>query len=441
MDWFTRWPIVIPVPSQDANVLADAIMREVVSVHGVPEVLVSDQGRSLTGRVMQRLCKRLGIERRATSAYCPSSNGRMERYHGFLDRSLTPFAERFPFQWDEFLHLVTFPYRVTPVAGMSYSPFELLYGRKPKLPVHILTGSEKKELQLDAEEYGLHITKHLAEQHARFIKEDDAYRAKFREFRDKGRKQIVFAPGEEVLLWKPPTASAFDRSVDILRPGDPTQFVPQPPFSKKVRYTWTGPHVVTRQLGVVNYEIRLGDNGKLYKTHVNRLRGYQPFEGKILAPPRPVPRPRNNQFLTDPELVKPGSLCIFRSPYTGLDDDEQPFWVGKTLTVTGHVLKVQWLGNLHGVVQGTYRPGWLRRRDGEPYYAAKARGGDLPYTNEDSKVKLTKAHVVAHAFQLTQGARLSAAILNHLSTSEQVLWSRFDTPARARHEAPESKED
>jgi hypothetical protein len=41
-DFFSRWPILIPVPNQSASVLVDALLRHVVTMHGIPKTIVSD---------------------------------------------------------------------------------------------------------------------------------------------------------------------------------------------------------------------------------------------------------------------------------------------------------------------------------------------------------------------------------------------------------------
>jgi transposase InsO family protein len=117
-DFFSRWPILIPVPNQSASVLVDALLRHVVTVHGIPKTIVSDLGKSLTGRVMKRFCQRLGISKTQTTAYQPTSNGRSERFHGYMGAALTPFVDTHSDAWDRYLHLVEFPYRFSKLSGI-----------------------------------------------------------------------------------------------------------------------------------------------------------------------------------------------------------------------------------------------------------------------------------------------------------------------------------
>ncbi len=72
--------------------------------------------------------------------------------------------------------------------------------------------------------------------------QDDAYRAKYRLQRDKKRFEVFYDADDEVLVWTPPRASAYDRTVDIERPDDHHlhQFQANAPSNRNVHDTWTG---------------------------------------------------------------------------------------------------------------------------------------------------------------------------------------------------------
>ena len=48
-DFFTKWPMVYPVPDQKAKRIAELLVKEVVPVFGVPEALLSDRGANHAG--------------------------------------------------------------------------------------------------------------------------------------------------------------------------------------------------------------------------------------------------------------------------------------------------------------------------------------------------------------------------------------------------------
>ena len=68
IDTFSRWPIAIPLPNKEASVIAEAIYKNLICIHGCPLELFSDQESTLLAPAIDILCKNLGIER-ITSSY------------------------------------------------------------------------------------------------------------------------------------------------------------------------------------------------------------------------------------------------------------------------------------------------------------------------------------------------------------------------------------
>ena len=57
---------------------------EILSRHGWPRQILSDQGSQFTGSLMKGLCARTGIETVQTTPFHPQTNGVVERFHGTL---------------------------------------------------------------------------------------------------------------------------------------------------------------------------------------------------------------------------------------------------------------------------------------------------------------------------------------------------------------------
>ena len=70
--------------------------------------------------------------------YHPQSNGKLEVLHKYLKPTLKKLCERDPTNWDKYLNQVLASYRITPNLAMAESPFFLVYGRDPNLPLHQL---------------------------------------------------------------------------------------------------------------------------------------------------------------------------------------------------------------------------------------------------------------------------------------------------------------
>ena len=61
----------------------------------------------------------------------------MERFNQTLQNMLVKFIEESKTTWDEILDTCTFAYNTAEHESTKFSPFELMFGRKPLLPVDI----------------------------------------------------------------------------------------------------------------------------------------------------------------------------------------------------------------------------------------------------------------------------------------------------------------
>ncbi|XP_065939370.1 uncharacterized protein [Magallana gigas] len=107
-DYATKYPEAIPLRSQDAEVVAEAMM-EVFTRLGVPKEILSDQGTNFMSSLITELCKLLSIRKLNTTPYHSQANGLVERFNGTLKRMLQIYAqdepERFPKRQLDFLLL------------------------------------------------------------------------------------------------------------------------------------------------------------------------------------------------------------------------------------------------------------------------------------------------------------------------------------------------
>jgi transposase InsO family protein len=67
IDHFTRFPEAVPIPNQDAETVARALLVNVFSRHGCPKVLNSDRGTNFMSESFQEICKLLLIKRNTST--------------------------------------------------------------------------------------------------------------------------------------------------------------------------------------------------------------------------------------------------------------------------------------------------------------------------------------------------------------------------------------
>jgi hypothetical protein len=107
-------------------------------------------------------------------------------------------------------------------------------------------------------------------------------------------------------------------------------------------------------------------------------------------------------------------------------DDNPPFYVGKVLELFDDgTLTVHWHGNLHNLIHGSFKPGWLRF-DGEPYFSTTVRKDDPLYTNINDKMVVRRSDVTAHSFQLTGDHKLPSTVWQVISDDPGIEWQSHE---------------
>ena len=90
--------------------LANAYVKEIVRLHGVPLTIVSDRDSRFTSRFWRSLQEELGTKLCLSTAYHPQTDGQSERTIQTLEDMLRACTLEFQGNWDEHLPLVEFSY-------------------------------------------------------------------------------------------------------------------------------------------------------------------------------------------------------------------------------------------------------------------------------------------------------------------------------------------
>ena len=134
-DYYTRWPEAYALPSIEAPRIAQLLVDEILARHSAPRTLLSDRGSNFLSSIVKSVCQIVNTRRLHTTAYHPQTDGLVERFNATLCEGLSMYVSTHQKDWDKHLPLVLFAYRVSPNATKGESPFYLLYGREPRLPI------------------------------------------------------------------------------------------------------------------------------------------------------------------------------------------------------------------------------------------------------------------------------------------------------------------
>ncbi|GKE95701.1 putative reverse transcriptase domain-containing protein, partial [Tanacetum coccineum] len=103
-------------------------LKEVVSKHGVPVLIISDRDGKFTSHFWKSLHKALGTRLDMSTAYHPETDGQSERAIQTLEDMLRACVLDFGKCWDKHLPLVEFSYNNSYHTSIKAAPFEALLG-------------------------------------------------------------------------------------------------------------------------------------------------------------------------------------------------------------------------------------------------------------------------------------------------------------------------
>ena len=137
-DHFSKYVVAYVVKDQTACTAAETLRIGYFGLFGAPAYLVSDQGKAFTGHVISHLCELYGVQKPRTSPYHAQTNGQVEHMNQTFIHMIGKLEEDRKACWSEHLPELLMAYNATHSAVTGYSPYYLLFSRRPRIPVDYL---------------------------------------------------------------------------------------------------------------------------------------------------------------------------------------------------------------------------------------------------------------------------------------------------------------
>ena len=129
VDYYSRFPVIRAL----SNISASTISSHFTSVfaeYGLPSHLTADFGSQYVSELFKRKCDESGVTLTFSSPYHHQTNGVAEKCVGTTKSLWKKAVEN-----NQCPETALWMYRITPLDDHLPSPYELLYGRKPRSPL------------------------------------------------------------------------------------------------------------------------------------------------------------------------------------------------------------------------------------------------------------------------------------------------------------------
>jgi transposase InsO family protein len=253
MDSFTKWAEAFPIRNHTAPTVARVLVQQVFSRFGTPRRILTDRGPEFESDLFKELCRWFDIDKVRTTAYQPSTNGMLERFHRTLNTMLAKVVCDNQRDWDERVPLVMSAYRGSVHETTGYSPNFLMFMHENRAPLDLVLRPPVDEQS--------HHTSHddfVAAAQGRAREAYDIAREHLRRAAERrkddydiGVKPAKFSVGQWV--W---------------------YFYPRKRIGKSAKWSryYGGPHLVVRVITPCNYVIQKSKRSKPQVVHGDKLK-------------------------------------------------------------------------------------------------------------------------------------------------------------------------
>ena len=227
-DHFTRYAQAYPSKTQTALATAKLLWNNFIIHYGFPNKIISDQGRNFESELLANLCEVAGVQKLRTTPYHPQTNGQCERFNSTLLNMLGTLTPEQKKDWKTYVPAMVHAYNCTRNTATGYSPYYLLFGREPRLPIDVEFGLKRGNQQNPPSKstYVTQLRRRLRYAHKKAKQVADKQQARHKELYDRRCRGAALDIGDLVLVKK--TAWKGKHKIQDRWESDEYQVIEQP---------------------------------------------------------------------------------------------------------------------------------------------------------------------------------------------------------------------
>ena len=228
--------------------------------YGFPNKIISDQGRNFESELLANLCEVAGVQKLRTTPYHPQTNGQCERFNSTLLNMLGTLTLEQKKDWKTYVPAMVHAYNCTRNTATGYSPYYLLFGREPRLPIDVEFGLKRGRQQSPPSRspYVTQLRRRHRFAHKKAKQVADRQQARHKELYDRRCRGAALDIGDLILVKK--TAWKGKHKIQDRWESDEYQVIEQP------------------TPGIPVYKVKCISGGRTRVLHCNLL---LPLQGRL----------------------------------------------------------------------------------------------------------------------------------------------------------------
>jgi hypothetical protein len=251
VDHFTKFVQAYALRDQTAPTFAECLVNYFFTF-GLPTSILTDQGPSFQSNLLREIYIQLDINQLRTTPYHPETDGQTERMNQTIKQMIRTTVEDHQEDWDLHLNRLVFVINSSVNRATKHTPFELLFGRPPRIPIDLLSPSTL-DFEFDTESYAVYLKNKLLSLFQAVKEHHDSYVDRMRIQYNRKTHGALFDVGTYVLV-------KDER--------------PRPHTAKKLNPRFRGPFVVQKIIPPVNLEVKCTRTNRTEVVLLNKVRKY-----------------------------------------------------------------------------------------------------------------------------------------------------------------------